>query len=57
MRAALVATLIAALMVGACGRRGSPQRPPINGPTATVNPVDPTSLEVPDRRFILDPLL
>ncbi|GAB5375030.1 MAG: hypothetical protein AcusKO_14920 [Acuticoccus sp.] len=57
MRLALVASLIAALIVGACGRRGAPERPPIEGPTATIDPVDETSLEVPDRDFILDPLL
>ncbi len=57
MRRAVFLALLPALLVGACGRRGSPEQPPLAGPTAPVDPVDQQSRQVPDRPFVLDPLL
>lgn len=57
MRLAILLALLPALLLGACGRRGSPEQPPLTGPTAPIDPVDPQSRQVPDRPFILDPML
>jgi predicted small lipoprotein YifL len=58
MRHALVILLVA-LAVAGCGRRGAPNHPPLPAGVAAVpeNPDVPGSRKVPDRRFILDPLV
>ncbi|MEO1102531.1 MAG: lipoprotein [Pseudomonadota bacterium] len=57
MRAAFLLALAAAIVLAGCGRRGSPERPPIQGPAAPVDPADPDGRQAPDREFILDPIL
>lgn len=57
MRAGLILLLAAALALSACGRRGAPQRPESNEPRVERFPHDPGSNTVPDRKFILDPIL
>ncbi|MEM0906076.1 MAG: lipoprotein [Pseudomonadota bacterium] len=52
-----VTALMIALLVAGCGRRGAPERPPIDGPSARIDPVDPGSREVPDNDFPLDAIL
>ena len=59
MKAALVIVIAGALALGACGRRGSGEIPEsAQGlPTGERFPSDPNSTKVPDRSFILDPIL
>ena len=59
MRAGLLLVLVAAVALGACGRRGGPQTPDdaVGIPQVARFPSDPASGEVPDRKFILDPIL
>ncbi|MEM8665531.1 MAG: lipoprotein [Pseudomonadota bacterium] len=57
MRTTILLALVASLVVAGCGRRGSPERPPIQGPATPVDPTDPTGRQAPDRDFVLDPIL
>jgi hypothetical protein len=68
---AVIILVAAAALFAACGRRGSleapgePQPAPVPGSTLLLDPVSPGAQEppgtgsepVPDRRFILDPLI
>ncbi|KPL53917.1 hypothetical protein ABB55_18280 [Prosthecomicrobium hirschii] len=56
---ALAALLVAALSLGACGRRGEPQFTPDQPPNSEVALSGPKSSEPvkPKRDFVLDPLL
>lgn len=53
------AALAAALAVASCGRRGAPELPAsaASEPRAPIYPTDPDSQQVPNRKFVLDPLL
>lgn len=55
----LVPALAAALALGACGRRGSGEAPVTIETMPMVDrfPHDPGTDEVPDRKFVLDPIL
>ncbi|MCF3932777.1 lipoprotein [Acuticoccus sp. M5D2P5] len=57
--ALLLAAMAAALNVGACGRRGSPEPPAATQSMkqVPVDPTDPHGTKAPDRSFVLDPIL
>ncbi len=59
IRGVIIAALLVAVAapLSGCGRRGAPERPPIVGPTAPVDPAFPTGRQAPDRKFVLDPIL
>lgn len=56
-RVCIALSLVAAMVVAGCGRRGPPEAPPIVGPTAPADPTRPDGRQVPDRDFVLDPIL
>ncbi|WP_420393447.1 hypothetical protein [Acuticoccus sp.] len=58
----LLAVVLAVSVAGAltsCGRRGSPQLPAsaADEPRVAVYPAEPGGDTVPDRSFVLDPIL
>ncbi|MEM9224635.1 MAG: lipoprotein [Pseudomonadota bacterium] len=57
MRSVVILAVMAAVVLAGCGRRGSPERPPIQGPSAPLDPREPDGRQVPERDFPLDPLL
>ncbi|WP_226578515.1 hypothetical protein [Acuticoccus sediminis] len=59
MKPALLIALALAVALGACGRRAAPSIPESaeNLPRVERFPHDPGSQRVPDRKFILDPIL
>lgn len=62
MRGFVVTSTLAlalALALAGCGRRGSPQLPPSAAAERRVElyPADPGGTTVPDRSFVLDPIL
>jgi predicted small lipoprotein YifL len=61
MRALVAGTLVAALALSACGRRGGLEPPPgataYDADPAVTDPVEAKKAEKPDRPFFLDWLL
>lgn len=55
----LALALMVALSAAGCGRRGSPEEPAAGRsvPHAPLDPAEPLGPQVPDRDFVLDPLL
>ena len=55
----LLAAIAAAFVTASCGRRGAPEVPEAAAgmPLAPVDPTEPDGRKVPDRGFVLDPLL
>ena len=53
------AAFAAAIAVASCGRRGAPELPAsaANEPRVPVDVTDPQGTHVPNRKFVLDPIL